>query len=64
MNKGSGATSISLASAKKVPIASAFSMNEDAATGDDNVSDDELQKATSDDLKGWCHASRCIRTAV
>lgn len=63
-SKAGGAMSISLASAKKAPISSAFSMNEDAAPGDENASDDEQQKAASDDLKGWFHASRCIRAAV
>lgn len=64
LNKAGGTMPISLASAKKAPITSAFSMNEDGTPGDDNGSDEEQQKAASDDLKGWFHASRCIRAAV
>ena len=62
--KVGGAMSVSLAPSKKAPISSAFSLNEETAPGDGNASDDDSQRATSDDLKGWFHASRCIRTAV
>ncbi|KAI0730383.1 hypothetical protein C8Q72DRAFT_824121 [Fomitopsis betulina] len=51
LNKAGGTMPISLASAKKAPITSAFSMNEDGTPVDDNGSDEEQQKAASDDLK-------------
>ncbi|KAH9921052.1 uncharacterized protein B0H18DRAFT_1022520 [Fomitopsis serialis] len=50
-NKAGGPSALSLAPAKKAPVSLAFSAHEDGAPGDGDDSDEEQQKAASDDPK-------------